>query len=105
MDYAIKNRKNVYIRLNQNDNPVTCTEYEKTLFEHSKAKNILDSLPKTLRRLNFKVELVLDIVNIEPKQKVIESHDFRVSSNIKRWIEKLGICDDILKAIWKRKDE
>ena len=62
LDYVIKNHKNVYIRLNGNGKPVTCAEHEKTLFEHSKAKNILDSLPKTLRRLKFKIEPIPDIV-------------------------------------------
>ena len=54
MDYVIKNHKNVYIRLNKNGTPVTCAEHEKTLFEYSKAKNILNGLPKTLRRLNVR---------------------------------------------------
>lgn len=61
MDYVIKNHKGVYIRLNYNGAPVTCAEHEKSLFEQSKAKNILDSLPKTLKRLKFKVEPILDI--------------------------------------------
>ena len=61
MDYVIKNRKGVYIRLNDNGTPVTCAEHEKSLFEQSKAKNIFDNLPKTLKRLNFKVEPILDI--------------------------------------------
>ena len=46
MDYVIKNHKGVYIRLNQNGAPVTCAEHEKSLFEQSKAKNILDSLQR-----------------------------------------------------------
>lgn len=102
MDYVIKNKKEVYIRLNQNGLPVTCTEHEKTLFEQSKAKNILDSLPKTLRRLNFKVEPVPER-NIE--KKVIKSENYLISDQIKQWVEKFGICDDILKEAQKRKDE
>jgi len=109
MDYIIKNHKNVYIRLNKNGTPVTCPEHEKTLFEYSKAKNILDSLPKTLRRLNFKVEAVPDIrKNSEDKQteqRVIENHNYIVSDSISQWIEKFGICDDILKEAEKRKEE
>lgn len=46
MDYVIKNHKNLYIRLNHNGMPVTCAEHERTLFEQSKANNILKSLPK-----------------------------------------------------------
>lgn len=63
MDYVIKNHKNVYIRLNQNGKAVTCAEHEKTLFEYSKAKNVLSGLPKTLKKLNFKVEAIPDIVS------------------------------------------
>lgn len=61
MDYVIKNHKNVYIRLNQNGTPVACTKDEATLFEGPKAKNILDSMPRTLKRLNFKLEAALNI--------------------------------------------
>ena len=97
MDYIIKNHKNVYIRLNQNGKAVTCAEHEKMLFEHSKAKNVLDNLPKTLRRLNFRVEAIPDITQ---KKKVIEEKDIKreeyvPSENITRWIEKFGKCGDI----------
>lgn len=61
MDYVIKNHKNVFIRLNENGKAVTCTEFDKTLFEFSKAKNVLNCLPKTLKKLNFKVEAVPEI--------------------------------------------
>ncbi len=99
MDYVIKNHKNLYIRLNQNGTPVTCAEHERTLFEQSKAKNILNSLPKTLRRLNFKVEAIPDIHS--NKKKIIEENDMKreeyiPSENITRWIEKFGKCGDIL---------
>jgi len=68
------------------------------LFEQSKAKNIVGSLPKTLKRLNFKVEAVPDITQ---KKRVIEEKDAKreeyiPSENITRWIEKFGKCGDIL---------
>ena len=110
MDYVIKNHKNLYIRLNKNGMPITCAEHEKTLFEYSKAKNILNGLPKTLKRLNFRVE---SIPEIKPKEtlsdnaqkRVIEGGNYIVSDQIKQWIEKFGICDDILKEAQKRKEE
>lgn len=110
MDYVIRNHKNLYIRLNKNGTPVTCAEHEKTLFEYSKAKNILDGLPKTLRRLNFKVDPIPDIAPKEEKKKdsdkkVIENDNYIVSDEILGWVEKFGICDDILKEAQKRKDE
>ena len=110
MDYVIKNHKNVYIRLNKNGTPVTCAEHEKSLFEYSKAKNILDGLPKTLKRLNFKVDPIPDILpKKEEKEdldkKIIESNNYIVSDEILGWIDKFGICDDILKEAQKRKEE
>lgn len=103
LDYVIKNYKGVYIRLNKNGRPVTCTEYERTLFEKSKAKNILNSLPKTLRRLKFKIEPISD-KDIE--KKVIKSESkYIIPDVINDWVEKFGICDDILKEAKNRKEE
>lgn len=110
MDYVIKNHKNVFIRLNENGKAVTCTEFDKTLFELSKAKNVLNCLPKTLKKLNFKVEAVPDIgipksITKENEKKVIQQKDYIPSENVTRWIEKFGICDDILTEAKERKDE
>lgn len=98
MDYVIRNHKNVYIKLNQNGTAITCPESEKGLFEESKAKNIVDCLPKTLRRLNFRVVAIPDI---SPNKKTIGEKDSKreeyiPSENITRWIEKFGKCGDIL---------
>lgn len=108
MDYVIKNYKNLYIRLNKNGTPVTCAEHEKTLFEYSKAKNILDSLPKTLSRLNFEVEPVSDLILEKDKKSeknVIINNNYVIPDTIEQWIEKFGICDDILKEAQKRREE
>lgn len=111
MDYVIKNHKNVFIRLNENGKAVTCTEFDKTLFEFSKAKNVLNCLPKTLKKLNFKVEAVPEITvskNVSKEneeKKVIQQKDYIPSENVTRWIEKFGICDDILTEAKERKDE
>lgn len=110
MDYVIKNHKNLYIRLNKNGTPVTCAEHEKTLFEQSKAKNILSNLPKTLKKLNFIVEAIPDIqpkeiLNSNAEKCVIEGGNYIVLDQIKQWVEKFGICDDILKEAQKRKKE
>lgn len=98
MDYVIKNSKNLYVKLNKDGTPVVCTEHEKTLFEQSKANNILKSLPKNLRRFNFRVDAISDII---PNKKVIEEKDVKreeyiPSENITRWIEEFGKCGDTL---------
>ena len=104
MDCVIKNYKDLYIKLNENGKPVTCNEHEKSLFEQSKAKNILKSLPKNLKRLNFKIEVIPDVtpqINKEVieiiKKNVLESSDYEISENISRWIDRFGNCYDALK--------
>jgi len=110
MDYVIKNNKNLFIRLDDKGKPVTCGKKDKMLFEYSKAKNIAENLPKTLRRLRFRVEAVPDIKPKEEtgnktEQRTIESGNYVVPDQIKQWVEKFGICDDIWKEAQKRKDE
>lgn len=107
MNYVIKNHKSVYIKLNQNGRAVTCSELEKGLFEESKAKNILGSLPKTLKRLNFTVEPIHDIGQ---NKKIIgendnKREDYIPSENITRWIEKFGKCGDILSEAKEREKQ
>lgn len=104
MDYVIKNHKNLYIRLNKNGIPVTCSEHEKTLFEQSKAKNILDSLPRTLKKLQFRVEAIPDIQKNKKSigEKDCKREEYVVSENITRWIEKFGKCGDILSEAEER---
>ena len=103
MNYVIKNKQNVFIKLNKNGAPVTCTEHEKTLFEYSKATNIVNSLPKTLKMFQFKVEPVPEITPQENKevienikQSVIENGDYELSATVSRWIDKFGECFDVL---------
>lgn len=97
MDYVIKeSKKNLYIRLDENGMPVTCTEHEKTLFEESKAKNILDHLPKTLRKWKFEIVALPDI---KKKKKTIaddKREEYIPSESITRWVDKFGKCSDIL---------
>lgn len=85
---------------------MTCSETEKGLFEYSKAKNIVDNLPKNLQKLKFRVEAVPDIPQ---KKNVIERTDgkreeYIPSENITRWIEKFGTCSDILNEAKKRRN-
>lgn len=107
MDYVIKNHKNLYIKLNQNGTAITCSESERGIFNEFKAKNIIGSLPKTLKRLNFKVE---PISNIEQNKKVIEENDSKREEyvpleNITRWIDKFGKCGDILSEADEREKQ
>ena len=67
-------------------------------------------MPKTLKKLNFIVEAIPDIqpkeiLNSNAEKCVIEGGNYIVSDQIKQWVEKFGICDDILKEAQKRKKE
>lgn len=104
MNYVIRNHKNLYIKLNENGAPITCSDHEKGIFEYSKAMNIVKSLKKSLKKLNFKVEPLPEITqqaNKEVisvfKQKIIENSDYEVSENVTRWIDRFGSCYDALK--------
>lgn len=110
MNYVIKNNKGVYIRLNKNGKPVTCSEDKKTIFEYSKAKNIVENMQKTLKRLNFIVDPLPDIISIKEfdennKPKVIITENKEISEDIVKWVEKFKVCDDILREAQKRKNE
>lgn len=47
MDYMICNNRRVYIRLAENGRAETCGERDRGVFEYSKARNIVDNLPKS----------------------------------------------------------
>ena len=74
MDFVIKNNKNVYIRLSENGKAETCKEKNMGKFTEQKAKNILKSLPKTLKNLNFRIECIPDIKMETPVQKIVEEN-------------------------------
>lgn len=97
LDYVIVNpNKKVYIRLNENGTPEACTKQTAQRFENSKARNILDNLPKTMKKFHFKVEAVPDIQPKIEEQKVITTNTYKPSENVTRWINELGRCEDVL---------
>lgn len=113
MYFVIKNDKNVYITLNKNGQPNPCTENDKGKFDKVKAQNILNSLPKTMKRMGFKLECVPDVIVQTPIQKIvkeeskkiIENTDYHPSENITQWVNKFGQCSDIIKEAKSRYDE
>ena len=104
MDYIIRNSNNLYIKLNENGQPVTCGNSQKQLFEYSKAKNICGSLPKTIKKLNFFVEALPDIP-IKDISANEEINTYEPSENVTRWINELGRCEDILNEASERNEE
>ena len=104
MDYVIRNGA-IFIKLNESGKAVTCAESQKGLFEYSKAKNICASLPKTLKKMNFRVEAIPEIQQKVDEQKVITTNTYVPSENVTRWIEKLGQLEDVLLEADKRNEQ
>lgn len=99
----------MFIKLNENGCAVTCAESMKGIFEHSKAKNILSSLPKALKRMNFRMEAIPDIKPKEEEKivekKIIQKDNYIPSEDITRWVDKFGLCADIFDEAKQRESE
>jgi hypothetical protein len=83
LDYVIRSGK-VYIRVN-NGKTETCAEKMKGIFSETKARNILHSLPKTLKRYGFHIEAIPDI-----PPKTIENNTYKIPESVSQWIDKFG---------------
>ena len=105
LDYVIRNKGGLYIKLDKNGTPITCSETQKGLFECSKASNICNSLPKPLRKFNFYVEAIPEIPPKVEEQKVVTTNTYVPSENVTRWIEKLGQLEDVLTEVSERDEE
>ena len=105
MNYVIKNNKGVFIKLDDHGKQVTCIEKAKMVFEYSKAKNILENLPKTLKNLNFKVEAVPDIPDNRERQAPTLQKKYTPSESVTRWIKKFELCGDVICEAKTRKEE
>lgn len=103
LDYVIKNHREVYIRLD-NGKPETCGKEQAEKFKYNKAKNILDNLPKTMKKFHFRCQAVPEIksnvgknIRHEIENKIIQKNiGYEVTENITRWKEKFGKCSDTI---------
>ena len=112
VEYAIVNNNGVYIRLN-NGQPVACTKKTRDTFQKQKAENILEHLPKSMRRLHFKLECIPDIKIETPVERIVKAtktsikgnDGYEVADSVKCWIDKFGECERILSDAAKRYKE
>lgn len=100
----------MFICLGENGLPKTCVRQLAQRFEYSKARNILVNLPKSLKRLNFKVSAVPDEFKheekeVEIKKAVVISTHNTISDNVTRWVDRVKNCNDLAKDASKRKRE
>ena len=114
MDYVITNNKKIYIKLDKNGTPQTCSKSLAQRFSYNKAMNILDHIPKQMKKFHFSVKAIPEIPekkekNIETKEKqdkkVLKKENYVLSESISNWIEKLKFCDDIINEIKERKEK
>ena len=98
--YVIKNNNNVYIRISHGKT-ITCGENMKDVFDETKAKNIFNALPKTLKKFHFHVEPTYD----KPKPKLIENTGYEVPDEVSRWIDEFGSCGEILNKAKARSNQ
>ena len=111
MDYMIVNlRRSLYIKLD-NGRPVTCSKNDMQRFEYSKARNILDNLPKNLQRLHFRVEPIPEIS--KPTKAIVKKKDpkrtikkeYIVPTEIQTWLDKVKECNGLAVDAATRKEE
>ena len=79
MDYVITNNKKIYIKLDKNGTPQTCSKSLAQRFSYNKAMNILDHIPKQMKKFHFNVKAIPEIPekkekNIGTKEKQDKCH-------------------------------
>ena len=107
MDYVIKNDRNLYIRLNKQGLPVSCGQSNKGLFTNDKARNIVDNLPKHLKKLRFKVEAIPDTVKpkVVETPKVLVKDAYEQAIGISSWLNKFGEYSKTIDEAKSRKED
>lgn len=112
MDYMIVNPgKSLYVRL-VDGRPTTCTKQYRQRFEYSKARNIVDSLPKTMRKFHFRVEPIPEIsppleqgtTNILVASP-IERSPYIVPEEVQAWVDRARQCNGLAKDAAARKTD
>lgn len=112
MDYMIVNpSKSLYVRL-VDGRPTTCTKQYRQRFEYSKARNIVDSLPKTMRKFHFRVEPIPEIsppleqgtTNILVASP-IERPPYIVPEEVQAWVDRARQCNGLAKDAAARKTD
>lgn len=101
MNYVIKNNRGIYIKIDSGGRPVSCNFKDRTLMDRNKARNVLNSLPKSLKKMKFFMEAIPEI----PPRVIETAQAYKPSENITRWVEQFGTCGDIFNSAIKRSNE
>lgn len=123
MNYVIVN-KSFGVKLDKNGKPISCKKQEAQIFEYSKAKNICNTLPKTMKNLKFHLEAVTDfktsvkeniselkntVSNTTNKQvhrkKKIAADEYDIPMEVRQWVDKVRSMNGLLLEAQDRKKE
>lgn len=109
MGYVITNNSNkVYIRLDEHGHPETCSKQDAQRFESSKARNILDNLPKSMKKFHFKVEVIPDEISQKTipcttEKRVIKNDAYCTPVEVQNWVDRVKTCNNLAKDASERK--
>lgn len=112
MNYLISNStKEVFIRLNKNGIPETCNREKAQSFDKIKAKNILNNLPKQMKKFHFKLVTLSDNTEIIAQKEdikeenIIISNTYKIPESILDWAERVRSCNNLAIDVMNRKDK
>lgn len=106
--------RRIYIKLDDCGKAVTCVKSAAQTFSDKKAKNILSSLPKTLKKFNFVIVPVSDektedtkkcIVKAVAEKKTIKNDSYKIPDEIVNWTERFKSCNGLIIEATARKNE
>ena len=127
LDYVITNHsKKIFIRLGDGGVPETCSKNQCQYFTQKKAKNIINSLPKTMKKFHFLAMQIPSLFNQDKcdqqgsYQNIYHESNHEDKNNIKcktftkeyvvpieveAWLEKMKSCNGLAKEALCRKNE
>ena len=127
LDYVITNHsRKIFIRLGDGGTPETCSKNQCQYFTQKKAKNILKSLPKTMKKFHFmsiKMPPLFDQDKCDQQEscknmfyksdhedknnikcKTLKK-EYVVPSEVETWLDKMKSCNGLAKEALCRKSE
>lgn len=124
LDYVITNHnKKIYIRLGSGGVPETCSKNQCQYFTQNKAKNVLKSLPKTMKKFHFmmikmpppfsdqqescneKIYYESDYRDKKDTKYITLKKEYVVPIEVETWLDKMKSCNGIAKEALCRKRE
>ena len=127
LDYVITNHsKKIFIRLGDGGVPETCSKNQCQYFTQKKAKNIINSLPKTMKKFHFLAMQIPPLFNQDKcdkqgsYQNIYHESSHEDKNNIKckiltkeyvapieveTWLDKIKSCNGLAKEALCRKNE